>query len=520
MIGAAIGTRRTASQSIQAILAYSLFAMLALHAVLLLLFRANPIPASRFATAAAPLLTALCALWRAQNVPLRERLPWRLLSASMLLWVIGQAVEALIGQSASALNFTPDAADFFNLTAAFPMLLMLSNTRRTESIRSVFYLESVQAVLAAMLTYVLLYRTSLTGRTAAMAMMNIYLAECALLAVSVVIRLATWSTLEERRRIHLLCKGVWMFLPIYLLMNYASIRWDLHAGTIFDLLWSIPFVYGGWRALYLPMTEIPLEPAKEPGRLRLLIESLCPLLIMAAIFALAASITIQHPVLGLSAVFVLLLTQSLHAGVVQLNYVAIQGLLLKRERELQKANIDLEQLSMLDPLTGAPNRRRFDAAFDEAWRRARRRKTPLALLIIDLDFFKGINDIHGHNYGDECLVSVARVLAQQACRTDDLLARFGGDEFILLLPDTDDDGAMKVAQRMHNAVHLLDAENKASPLGGRLTVTIGIGVGEAALGSDPLALFNVADQALYRAKEMGRNTTCMQNLAQNITKCQ
>ena len=311
-----------------------------------------------------------------------------MLSASMMLWAVGQTVEALIGRSPSALNFTVDGADFFNLIAAFPMLLTLSNTRRTESIQSVIYLDSAQTVLAAVLAWVLLYRMSLTTAAAATAMATVYLAECALLAVSVVVRLATWSTLEERRRIYLLFKGVWLFVPIHIGMNYASSHWDLHAGTVFDLLWSVPFVYAGWQALHMPMTELPEEPHEEPSRGRLLIEGFCPLLMMAAVFALAAAITTQHPVLGLSAVFVLLLIQTMHAGVVQLNYVTAQGLLLKRERELQSANINLEQLSMIDPLTGIPNRRRFDDAFNKAWRRGMRRRKPLALLIIDLDFLR------------------------------------------------------------------------------------------------------------------------------------
>ncbi len=517
MIDATTWTRRTASKYTQSILGYALFAMVVLHAVLVFLLRSDPIVISRLATAAAPLLAAFCGLWRAQKVSLRERLPWRLLSASMLLWAIGQAVEALIGQSASALNFTADASDFFNIIAAFPMLLTLSNTRRTESIRSVFYLDSAQVVLAVVLTYILLNRTSLTARTAATAMANIYLAECALLAISAVLRLATWSTLEERRRIYLLCKGVWLFFPIHLAMNYASSHWNLRAGTIFDLLWSVPFVYAGWESLHLPITEVAKAPHKEPSCCRLLLEGFCPLLITASIFALAASITVQHPVLGLSAVFVLLLIQSVHAGVVQLNYVTVQGLLLKRERELQNANITLEQLSMLDPLTGIPNRRRFDAAFDQAWRRGLRGRKPLALLIIDVDFFKGINDLHGHTYGDECLVSVARILEQQSGRSDDLLARYGGDEFILLLSDADASGAIKVAERMHNAIRLLAAENGASPFGELLTVTIGIGVGKAEFGSDPIALIDIADRALYQAKQAGRNRTCIQSLAQDIS---
>lgn len=517
MIGATTQTPRPVHTNIGAFLAAALFAQLALHALLILLLSSNPILASRLSTAAAPLLAALCGLWRAQNLPLRERLPWRMLSASLALWAAGQAVEAFIGRSPSALNFAPDAADYFNLIAAFPMLLTLSNTRRTESIRSVFYLDSSQAVLAALLIYVLLHRT--TGVPAS-AMANIYLAECALLAVSALLRLATWSTLEEWRRIHLLFQGVWLFLPIHIFMHYAASRWNLHAGTAFDLLWSLPFVYAGWQSLRLPISEAPAPSRREPRRARLLIENLCPLLVMIAIFALAASITIQHPLLGLSAIFALLLIQSLHAGVVQLNYVTAQSLLLKREQELQSANVTLEQLSMLDPLTGIPNRRRFDAAFDDAWRRDMRWRRSIALLIIDLDFFKGVNDRHGHTYGDECLVSVARALKEQAGRPDDLLARFGGDEFVLLLPNTDARGAGNVARRLHDAIRHLTAQNSASPFDGLLTVTIGIGAGRAETGADPIALIDAADQALYRAKQTGRNSTCTQDLAHNRSICQ
>jgi diguanylate cyclase (GGDEF)-like protein len=520
MITSITRTPQTKSEYTQSLLAYALFSIVVFHTVLVLVLKAHLIPASRLATAAAPLLAALCGLWRAQNVPPRERIPWRLLSASMALWAVGQAVEALIGRSASALNFTADASDLFNLIAALPMLLALSNTRRTESIRSVFYLDCAQTLLAASLIYVLLYRTSLTASSAATAMATIYLTECALLAVSAVLRLASWASLEERQRIHLLCKGVWLFLPIHLWMNYASSHWSLPAGTIFDLLWSIPFVYAGWQVLYLPMNETPEEPHKEPGRGRLLVESLCPGIIMVGVLALAASIIAQHPVLGMSAIFTLLLIQSLHAGVVQLNYVTTQRLLLKSDLELRNANINLEHLSMLDPLTGIPNRRRFDAAFDDAWRRGIRSRKPLALLIIDLDFFKGINDLHGHTYGDECLIAVARALEQQAERPDDLLARYGGDEFALLLPDADADGATQLAERMHHAIHLLAAQNGASPFGGLVTITIGIGVCAPAMGMDPISLIEMADQALYQAKQQGRNRSCAQRLTQNVPACQ
>ncbi len=495
---------RTSSRNTLAIL---LWGLLGLH-VLVVALLPHPQVASRLATSAAPLLAALCGLWRAQKVPARERTAWRLLSASMVLWAAGQAVEALVGRSSLALNFAADPSDFLDVIAAFPMLLTISSTRRTESIRTIFYLDTAQILLAAALTYVLLYRMSMSATHASTAMASIYGVECGVLAVAAVLRLASWSTLEERRRIHLVVVGVWIFVPIYLGMNYATSHWNLHAGTVLDLLWSAPFLYAGWKGLHLPTSEAPEVVDKKLSHGRLLIESLCPLLIMAGIFALAASVTAQYPVIGLSAIFLLLLIQSLHAGVVQLNYVTGQYLLLERESELKVANAALERLSMLDPLTSISNRRGFDEAFDEAWRRAMRRRTPVALLIIDVDFFKGINDLDGHAYGDECLVTVARVLGQQAGRPDDLLARYGGDEFVLLLPETDMNGATTVAKRIHAAILPLAVVNRASPFEGRMTLSIGIAVGNAKPGMNASALLDVADQALYEAKREGRNRTC------------
>lgn len=392
------------------------------------------------------------------------------------------------------------------------MLLTVSSTRRTESIRPVFYLDTAQIMLAAVLTYVLLYRMSMSARQAATAMASIYGIECGVLAISAVLRLATWATVEERRRIRLVGAGVWIFVPVFLGMNYATSHWNLHAGTLFDLLWSVPFVYAGWKALHLPTTEEPEQAQRRLSRGRLLIESLCPLLIMVGVFALAASITSQHPVLGLSAILILLLIQNLHAGVVQLKYVTSQRLLLSGERELQDSNAALERLSMLDPLTCISNRRRFDKAFDEAWRRAMRRRTPVTLMIIDVDFFKGINDLYGHTYGDECLMAVAKVVGQQAGRPDDLLARYGGDEFVLLLPETDMSGATTVANRIQTAILSLALASKSSPFGGRLTVSIGVGFADAKPGMDATELLNHADRALYEAKRLGRNRTCTQKL--------
>lgn len=507
MADTALGIRPIARTSTRTLLAYSFWVVIALHAGLILVLSDRSVQASRLATAAVPALAAFCFLWRAQRVSVRERLSWRWLSLGLLLWAGGQVVETFIGQSNAASNLSVDASDFLYITAAFPLLLAISRTRETESIKTVVYLDTLQILLAFGLAWMRLFHVAMPPDEAATVMGRIYGVECSLLAVLAVMRLVSWSTFEERRRIRLLCAVVWIYLPIELGMDFASGRWNLRAGTLLDLLWSVPFLFAGWKALYMPRDENPAG-RRTLGRSRLLVESLCPALVTAGIFALAASIASQHLVLALSAIFLLFALQSLHAGSVQLNYVMGQHLLVQREKELREANSNLERLSQLDPLTGIPNRRTFTTALEDAWRRGQRSKGPVAVLMIDIDYFKGINDMHGHTYGDECLTTIARTLSRQGRRTYDLLARYGGEEFVLLLPETTPEGAMVVAERMREAIAMLDIPNAASPFNGRLTLSIGTATGIPQADVEASSLVEIADQALYEAKHLGRNRVC------------
>jgi diguanylate cyclase (GGDEF)-like protein len=511
MTEAAVATRPARRTSIRTALLYALFSLLAVHAVVLLPFWHSTIAISRILTAAAPLLAALCIAWRAQHLEPRERSAWRWLVAALLFWSAGQVVETWLGQSNAASNLAVDASDFFYLSTAFPLLLAISSTRQTETIRAVFALDFAQVSLALVLTWVRLFNMKLPADHASTEMLWIYAAECLLLAAAAVLRLATWSTLEERRRVRLLCTILWIYLPIELGMDYATRKWDLHAGTLLDLLWSVPFIFGGWRTLNMPADERPTKPGTALNRSKLMVESLCPLLFTVGVFSLAASIASQHAVLALSAIFLLLVIQGLHAGLVQLNFLTGRKMLLERELELETANTTLQELSMLDPLTGIPNRRRFTGVLEEAWKRAIRTRESVAVLMIDVDYFKGVNDLHGHTYGDECLNMIARALGQ-AGRSNDLLARYGGEEFVLLLPETSAAGAMTVAERIQHAVGALAIRNDASPFDRRLTISIGLGVSSPVLGMNPANLVDMADKALYEAKHGGRNMICARTL--------
>jgi diguanylate cyclase (GGDEF)-like protein len=513
MSNAALAVRATGRLQIGKLLAYGMWVVLALHAVVLVAVHPRAVALSRSLTAAVPILAGLACIHRARRLPARERPVWLWACGGMLLWAVAHIVETVIGHSTAASSLTIDASDFIYLTGTFPLLVALSTTRETESVRGIFVLNCVQVGLALILSYSLLYRMSLSPAAASTAMGRIYGAACTLLAIMAVLRIFTWSTYEERQSVRTISIVLWTYLPIELGMDYATARWDLHSGTVLDLLWSVPFFLGGWQALHMPILRSDQRPRPQTSRARLVVEALCPMLITAGVFALAASITPQHPWLGLSAIFVLLGIQGVQAAVVQMNFLAGRTLLLDREQELSAANATLRQMSLEDPLTHIANRRRFEAALESCWRRAVRKRQPLSLLMIDVDFFKGVNDMHGHSYGDECLVTLARMMNQHARRPDDIVARLGGEEFVLLLPDTDSGGAEVVAARLQEAIRSLGIKNEASPFDKNLTISIGIGaVSSPQSGVDPTVLVDCADQALYDAKHQGRNRNCTRSL--------
>ena len=185
----------------------------------------------------------------------------------------------------------------------------------------------------------------------------------------------------------------------------------------------------------------------------------------------------------------------------------------ERERELLEltarlttANQKLRRLSAVDGLTGASNRRFFDETMIKECRRARREKEALALLMIDIDYFKPYNDRHGHLAGDDCLKNVVKGLASVLHRPGDLLARYGGEEFAVILPGTGKEGALIVAEAMRSTIEGLGLEHGGHPEAKVVTVSLGVAAIEA--GGDvcePAELIDQADKALYRAKQSGRN---------------
>ena len=166
----------------------------------------------------------------------------------------------------------------------------------------------------------------------------------------------------------------------------------------------------------------------------------------------------------------------------------------------------LEELSLIDPLTQIPNRRRMDENLESEWKKALRGGRPLSILMIDIDYFKGYNDHYGHGAGDECLCRVAEVLSDGVSRSGDMVARYGGEEFAVILPETDLQSALLIAERLRQLVLGLNLPHAASRLGTRVTVSIGCATMDTATSiTRATDLLQKADSMLYQAKKMGRN---------------
>ena len=174
-------------------------------------------------------------------------------------------------------------------------------------------------------------------------------------------------------------------------------------------------------------------------------------------------------------------------------------------QKLQAANQKLQRLATLDGLTQIPNRRRFDDYLHQESLRMAREQAPLSLILCDVDFFKPYNDTYGHLAGDACLIQVAQAISRAVKRPGDLATRYGGEEFAIVLPNTDSKGAMQVAQAIRAEIQQTRLPHAASSVSQQVTVSLGIASLLEGCPYSVTALIDTADQALYQAKKEGRD---------------
>ncbi|MEP2653438.1 MAG: diguanylate cyclase [Paraglaciecola sp.] len=174
-------------------------------------------------------------------------------------------------------------------------------------------------------------------------------------------------------------------------------------------------------------------------------------------------------------------------------------------RELSEKNQELEKKNTLDALTGIRNRSYFDKKYQAELRRSKREQTKLSIVMLDIDHFKSVNDIHGHLMGDECIKVVANILKQSLKRPSDTVCRYGGEEFAMILPSTDLEGALALVEKIRKEIFNTDIILNNDVV--KVTVSAGVGTATADFTVNEKSILAVADQQLYKAKNAGRNQT-------------
>lgn len=186
-------------------------------------------------------------------------------------------------------------------------------------------------------------------------------------------------------------------------------------------------------------------------------------------------------------------------------YQELEAVLRKSMDDLAANNQKLQMISSLDGLTGIANRRYFDEYLEREWSLAERNNLAMSLIFIDVDYFKPFNDVYGHQAGDDCLRQVACTINESLKRPADLAARYGGEEFVVLLPGTEKAGAVVLAEEIRLRVERLKIPHTSASAHKDVTISLGVGVMVPARNLLSSELIKTADNALYKAKNSGRN---------------
>ena len=450
----------------------------------------------------APLLALAACVWHARKIAGRARILWILLATGLVIWICGTVLsgwEDVLQHIPFDIASRSDFAFFFY---GVPILIALSTPVERQRIPLFSWLDAVQAIFAGYLAYVTIF-SELPFSTVAIQPIPIallvltYNVENAVLAGGCVLRLlATAKGGEEHRFYRTLC----LYLAAYGVGVgiYNHVQIVTHGKSSPNAAVDGPFLLLALLIVFLPAAqpdEALINTRKSP--LVLFIDNASPIYFTVALLSLGIIVMRPHFLTGVIAVGVGLACYGIRTTVLQMRYIQAQ-------QELQLARDRLEEISLQDGLTQIANRRCFDQTLEAEWHRAMRTHQPLSLMMIDLDYFKNLNDTYGHPYGDRCLIDVAAALRSMAARSGDLVARYGGEEFAAILPVTSREDAEAIATRMQEAVRALNIRNETQ-IGGLLTISIGIASYAFPEAGSPAVLIEASDRALYKAKQSGRN---------------
>lgn len=448
---------------------------------------------------------AVC-LRRATITPSQTQFNWAMVSAGIFLWATGISFAAWEDLSQHLPGTTAYLSDFLYLLYGVPILLTISSPTGSEKNAAFLSLDAVQAILTVCLIHVSLFSSfpflnQEQHPIPAALVLKTYNAQNLILACGATLRLIAQRRQGEVRHFYqILTAFLWSYAICAAVYNYRVISDLATQGQpgLYDLLVVAPFLLLAACALLPPVQSYANLDAAGESSLTLFIDNACPIFYTLALLALGLFVIRPHLYLGTFSIAIAFVVYGLRSTLLQTRYV-------RSQEALREARDRLEEISLTDGLTRVANRRRFDQVLEIECDRASRLKHPLSLLLIDVDYFKHLNDQYGHRRGDQCLVEIAGALRDALVRSNDLLARYGGEEFAAILADANYEGAYIVAKRMQASVRELKIRNETT-LGEFATISIGIAtLNDSHESVGPTALIEAADRALYLAKQRGRN---------------
>lgn len=433
---------------------------------------------------ATPVLAALTCFLRGQNGYPQG---WHALGLALLLWSGGLAINLLDVLGVPNPEPGPSLSVMLSVLYGVPIVFTISSPIGEPL--PVRLVDAILALSAGILFYVHSFTFTSTAAPDSADYFYILLAfdvENLLITVFACVRF--FSSHEEYERQFFGALTIYAILYMLAAGGLNHFYHEIDYGVAADLLIDIPFlalaaIAAGWRRGVLVNYSLTVSQER-------MVLAVSPLMLPALLLAVSAIVFTANPRWAMIGFAIATLVSGLRNVLTHLRNLE------ERDR--------LAQLAQVDTLTGLPNRRSFDDKYRQEWLRARRAQSSIAVLMIDIDHFKILNDGLGHAEGDRCLHLVAQALGDSAMRASDLIARYGGEEFVAVLPGASAEQALQFAIILGQKVRDLDLHSPG-PIG-RVTISVGIGQADIIDHSEPAALLKAADDALYEAKRSGRNT--------------
>lgn len=455
--------------------------------------------AAYLAMVVGPLLAAAALAWRAQSETGPARGGWRVLALSLVLWSIGgfgnfwyEVVEA------RQLEMYRDPMLAFNL-AAVPIAFLLASDWRPIGHPLVKVIDAVLALTLGLAFFLATWALvspsgGMPDDAGVMAMVWMFDLQNFVMAAGALVRYRAAEDGPERSLFRALVAYTWVYLAIVVVNNHF-LAGNPSFGPQESSVVTVAFALFAWRAL---VGRASAHDAYRPNpALVRAVRSTRPILLAGVLLIVSLFLIRVDYAMGTVGVLIAVVGYGLRNTLAEVRYIE-DGEIAQRQQS------ELRSIAWTDALTGVANRHALEHALSGAARRELQERQSVAVLMIDIDHFKLLNDRYGHLAGDACLRAVAQSLRQALARPGDVLARYGGEEFIALLHEADASGAHTVGERLRAAVEALRIEHLGSPVG---VVTVSIGVAGAVLHDDGAAqaLVEAADRALYDAKCEGRN---------------